>query len=138
MFVKGENRPKKNNPSESMMAARVKREEIIQNALDNGALVHKTSGSLSEDERETLIRLDYLTGLAFIDSSIPSDITKFINRGWKITSITRSVKDNSIQAMTFVGPASKFSIRSVSSGSDGDDVDDIDAADDTDAVDTNE
>lgn len=83
---------------------------------------------LSDDERETIIRLDYATGLAFVDSSISTDITKFINKGWKITSVTRSTANNSIQAMTFVGPANKFTIRSVSSGVD-DDVDDIDTAD---------
>ena len=132
MFVKGENRSKKN--STEILAARAKRKEIIQNALDNGATLYKIKNWLSDEERETLIRLDYATGLAFIDSSIPTDITKFINKGWKITSVTRSAANNSIQAMTFVGPASKFTIRSVSPGTD-DDVDDVDAID---AADTDE
>lgn len=129
MFVKGENKGRsKGRTSEEILAARAKREEIIQNALDNGALLYKMKNWLSDDERETIIRLDYATGLAFVDSSISTDITKFINKGWKITSVTRSTANNSIQAMTFVGPANKFTIRSVSSGVD-DDVDDIDTAD---------
>ena len=43
---------------------------------------------MSLEERETLVNISEETGLATIDTTIQRDITKCLNRGWKITAIT--------------------------------------------------
>jgi hypothetical protein len=67
--------------------AQERRNQIIQQAIRNGASVHHILVPLSGDEMETLINISYDDSI-IIDSSIGSDIRKLIDGGWEITSIT--------------------------------------------------
>lgn len=102
--------------TEELMAAReeakIRRHEQITQAISNGATIHYCSTSLTEDERETIINVSEADQTAYACTSIARDITKFLTRGWEITSVTykegsRDPKDNSvgIVEMTFKAPA---------------------------------
>ena len=99
--------------------ARIRKQQKIQQAIDNGVHINYINCSLSLEERETLVNISEETGLATIDTTIQRDITKCLNRGWKIIAITyrkSAVDENDclmgISGMTFEGPANKISILS--------------------------
>ena len=56
--------------------------------------------NLTAEERETLLRFDYLDQCWYVETSVPTHITKFKKQGWEIVSQTLS-KDGSIQAVEF-------------------------------------
>jgi hypothetical protein len=92
-----------------------KKQEIIAKAISDGATIHYNSMSITDEERETLIQMDYMDQTATVYTSIQRDMTKLIARGWKIISITykRSSidpKDNTagIIEMGFIGPIKKI------------------------------
>ena len=58
------------------------------------------NGHLTAEERETLLRFDYLDQCWYVETSVPTHITKFKKQGWEIVSQTLS-KDGSIQAVEF-------------------------------------
>ena len=93
-------------------AAQEERERIIQEAINNGAIVKYITSRLILDEQETHI-LTYADGSCIIDTTIPSDIKLFIKRGWKITSVTYYKDTNQIAGMTFKGKSNGISIRNV-------------------------
>lgn len=81
---------------EAKRAALEERQRIIQQAIQNGATVNYLSARITSEEWETIISYGY-DGICTIDTTIPSDITKCIKRGWKITSVTY-YKDSKIVA----------------------------------------
>lgn len=102
--------------------ARIRKQQRIEEAIKNGAKIIYINCSLSLEERETLINISEIDNIVTVDTSIQKDITKFINKGWKITSITYrksaiNINDRlmGIAAMTFEGPINKISIRDCSS-----------------------
>lgn len=58
------------------------------------------NGSLSREERETLLRFDYLEQYWYADTSVPTHITKFKRQGWEVVSQTIN-EDGIIQAIEF-------------------------------------
>lgn len=93
-------------------AAQEERERIIQEAINNGAIVQYMTSRLTLDDQETHI-LTCVDGSCIIDTTIPSDIKLCIKRGWKITSITYYKDTNQIAGMTFEGKSNGISIRNV-------------------------
>ena len=96
-----------------------KRQEIITQAIADGACVNFYPTSITEEERETLIQMDGMDQKATIHTSIQRDMTKLISRGWKITSITyrrNGMDPNDCTAgiieMSFTGPIKKISFGS--------------------------
>ena len=63
-------------------------------------ITKRMNGHLTAEERETLLRFDYLDQCWYVETSVPTHITKFKKRGWEIVSQTLS-KDGSIQAVEF-------------------------------------
>lgn len=51
-------------------------------------LEKKISCSILLEERETLLRYDYLEKCWYVETSVPTHITKFKNQGWEIVSQT--------------------------------------------------
>ena len=94
------------------VAAQEERERIIQQAIQDGASVKYLSSRLTSDECETHIHIN-TDDTCIIDTTISSDITLCIKRGWKITSITYYRDTNQIAGMTFVGKSNGVSIRSI-------------------------
>ena len=82
------NRPSKEEMATAREEAKLRKQEIITQAIANGAYVNFYPTSLIEEERETLINIDDVDKVAIIHTSIQRDMTKLISRGWKITSIT--------------------------------------------------
>ena len=62
--------------------------------------IKKINYTISQEERETLLRYDYLDQCWYVETSVPTHITKFKKQGWEIVSQTLS-KDGSIQAVEF-------------------------------------
>lgn len=93
-------------------AAQEERERIIQEAINNGAIVNYMTSRLTLDEQETHI-LTCANGSCIIDTTMPSDIKLCIKRGWKITSVTYYKDTNQIAGMTFEGRSNGISIRNV-------------------------
>ena len=60
----------------------------------------RMNGKLTAEERETLLRFDYLDQCWYVETSVPTHITKFKKQGWEIIAQTLS-KDGSIQAVEF-------------------------------------
>ena len=58
------------------------------------------NGSLSREERETLLRFDYLEQYWYVDTSVPTHITKFKRQGWEVVSQTIN-EDGIVQAVEF-------------------------------------
>jgi hypothetical protein len=99
--------------------AKRKKQNIISQAITDGACVNFCPVSITEEERETLIQMDDMDQKATIHTSIQRDMTKLISRGWKITSITyrrngMDPKDCTagIIEMSFTGPIKKISFGS--------------------------
>ena len=63
-------------------------------------ITKRKNGHLTAEERETLLRFDYLDQCWYVETSVPAHITKFKKQGWEIVSQTLS-KDGSIQAVEF-------------------------------------
>lgn len=68
-------------------AAQRERQRIIQEAINNGATVQHITAPLSGDEMETHINISS-DNTVIVDTTIGSDIRKFIDGGWKITAVT--------------------------------------------------
>ena len=68
-------------------AAQKERQRIIQEAINNGATIQYITAPLSGDEMETHINISS-DNTVIIDTTISSDIRKFIDGGWKITAVT--------------------------------------------------
>lgn len=93
-------------------AAQERRNQIVQQAINNGASVQYVTARLTQEEWETHIRMDN-NGVCIIDTTLPKDITKCINRGWEIVNITYYTDTNIISGLTCKGKASDISIRKV-------------------------
>ena len=63
-------------------------------------ITKRMNGHLMAEERETLLRFDYLDQCWYVETSVPTHITKFKKQGWEIVSQTLS-KDGSVQAVEF-------------------------------------
>ena len=63
-------------------------------------ITKRMNGHLTAEERETLLRFDYLDQCWYVETSVKKHITKFKKQGWEIVSQTLS-KDGSIQAVEF-------------------------------------
>jgi hypothetical protein len=50
--------------------------------------INKINYSISQEERETLLRYDYLDECWYVETSIPTHITKFKKQGWEMVSQT--------------------------------------------------
>ena len=68
-------------------AAQKERQRIIQEAINDGATVQYITAPLSGDEMETHINISS-DNTVIVDTTIGSDIRKFIDSGWKITAVT--------------------------------------------------
>ena len=68
-------------------AAQKERQRIIQKAINNGAKVQHITAPLSGEEMETHINIGFDNSV-IVDTTIGSDIRKFIDSGWKITAVT--------------------------------------------------
>ena len=68
-------------------AAQKERQRIIQEAINDGATVQYITAPLSGDETETHININS-NNTVIVDTTIGSDIRKFIDSGWKITAVT--------------------------------------------------
>ena len=60
----------------------------------------KITYSISQEERETLLRYDYLDKYWYVETSVPTHITKFKKQGWEIISQTVNENGN-IQVVEF-------------------------------------
>lgn len=105
--------------------ARIRKQQRISEAIKAGASVQYINCSLSSEERETIINISEIDGTATIESTIQRDITKCINKGWKINGITyrRSAIDPNdnligIVGMKFTAPFNKISILTCNSKTD--------------------
>ena len=63
-------------------------------------IINKINYSISLEEKETILRYDYLEKKWYVETSVPSHITKFKKQGWKIVSQTVN-KQGIIQAVEF-------------------------------------
>ena len=50
--------------------------------------IKKINYTISQEERETLLRYDYLDKCWYVETSVPTHITKFKKQGWEIVSQT--------------------------------------------------
>ena len=62
--------------------------------------INKINYSISQEERETLLRYDYLDECWYVETSIPTHITKFKKQGWEMVSQTINHLGN-IQVVEF-------------------------------------
>ena len=51
-------------------------------------ITKRMNGHLTAEERETLLRFDYLDQCWYVETSVPTHITKFKKQGWEIVSQT--------------------------------------------------
>ena len=51
-------------------------------------ITKRMNGHLTAEERETLLRFDYLDQYWYVETSVPTHITKFKKQGWEIVSQT--------------------------------------------------
>ena len=51
-------------------------------------ITKRMNGHLTAEERETLLRFDYLDQCWYVETSVPIHITKFKKQGWEIVSQT--------------------------------------------------
>lgn len=58
------------------------------------------SSNILNEEKETLLRYDYIEKCWYVDTSVPSHITKFKKQGWEIVSQTVN-EQGVIQAVEF-------------------------------------
>lgn len=50
--------------------------------------INKINYSISQEERETVLRYDYIDQCWYVETSIPTHITKFKKQGWEMVSQT--------------------------------------------------
>ena len=62
--------------------------------------IKKISYTISQEERETLLRYDYLDQCWYVETSVPTHITKFKKQGWEIVSQTVNENGN-VQVVEF-------------------------------------
>ena len=62
--------------------------------------IKKINYTISQEERETLLRYDYLDKCWYVETSVPTHITKFKKQGWEIVSQTVNHLGN-IQVVEF-------------------------------------
>lgn len=62
--------------------------------------IKKINYSISQEERETLLRYDYLDQCWYVETSVPTHITKFKKQGWEIVSQTVNENGN-VQVVEF-------------------------------------
>lgn len=62
--------------------------------------INKINYSISQEERETLLRFDYIDQCWYVETSIPTHITKFKKQGWEMVSQTINHLD-SVQVVEF-------------------------------------
>ena len=62
--------------------------------------IKKINYSISQEERETLLRYDYLDKCWYVETSVPTHITKFKKQGWEIVSQIVNENDN-VQVVEF-------------------------------------
>ena len=62
--------------------------------------IKKINYTVSQEERETLLRYDYLDQCWYVETSVPTHITKFKKQGWEIVSQTVNHLGN-IQVVEF-------------------------------------
>ena len=93
-------------------AAQERRKQILQDAIDNGASTYYTTARLTSEEWETHVYWDN-DGSCIIDTTIPKDITKCINRGWKILNITYYTDTDIVAGLVCKEKSSDISIRKI-------------------------
>lgn len=93
-------------------AAQERKEQILQEAIRNGASVNYTDCHLTQEEWETHIMYG-IGGTCIIDTTLPKDITKCLNRGWKITAITYYTDNNQVAGLVCEGKTNDVSIRKI-------------------------
>lgn len=93
-------------------AAQEKRERILKEAIKNGATICYMTSRLTSEEWETHIYINN-NGNCVIDTTIPKDITKCINRGWKITHITYYEGTSQVVGLVCEGKSNDISIRKI-------------------------
>lgn len=93
-------------------AAQEERERIIQQAINNGAKVQHITSRLTSEEWETHISYGY-DNICTIDTTIPSDITECIKKGWNIRQITYYKGTNQIVGIVCEAKSNNISIRNV-------------------------
>ena len=62
--------------------------------------IKKINYTISQEERETLLRYDYLDQCWYVETSVPTHITKFKKQGWEIVSQTVNENGN-VQVVEF-------------------------------------
>lgn len=93
-------------------AAQEEREHIIKQAIQNGAKVQYMTSHLTSDEWETHISYGY-DNICTIDTTIPSDITECIKKGWKITNLTYYEDTRTLAGIICKAKSNNISIRNV-------------------------
>ena len=93
-------------------AAQERKEQILQEAIRNGASVNYTDCHLTQEEWETHIMYG-IGDTCIIDTTLPKDITKCLNRGWKITAITYYADNNQVAGLVCEGKTNDVSIRKI-------------------------
>lgn len=98
--------------SAMLKAAQERRRQFIRRAIQSGAQVNYINTRLTSDEWETHISWDK-DGIAIIDTTIPQDITKCINRGWEIIQVTYYAGTKNVAGIIFKGKTKDISIRNI-------------------------
>lgn len=62
--------------------------------------IKKISYTISQEEKETVLRFDYIDQCWYVETSVPTHITKFKKQGWEIVSQTINHLGN-IQVVEF-------------------------------------
>lgn len=63
-------------------------------------LVYKINSSLTSEERETILRYDYLEKCWYMETSISTHWNKALKQKWEVVSKTVN-EDNKVQSMVF-------------------------------------
>ena len=62
--------------------------------------IKKINYTISQEEKETVLRFDYIDQCWYVETSVPKHITKFKKQGWEIVSQTINENDN-VQVVEF-------------------------------------
>ena len=62
--------------------------------------IKKINYTISQEENETLLRYDYIDQCWYVETSVPTHITKFKKQGWEIVSQTVNENGN-VQVVEF-------------------------------------
>ena len=95
--------------NEARKQKQLERSSKIQKAISSGIPTNNITTCLSEAERETIIILSS-DGTATIDTTIPRDFNRCLDRNYPITSIT--LYNSRPVGASFSIPAKKISFRS--------------------------